>query len=194
MKSTGSDRDWLSRASLMETTWESLSSWTMSSILGRWIWILFCRETRAGWERFKRLAKKQSKLLIQVKKTILEQVGRSNKFKYGYQIPNTYVEALLLDKQNGNSKWQEAVTLELSSIDEYQTFKDNGRAIFKGKEILNAPQGYKKIRVHLVFDVKHDGRHKARLVADGHLTQLPVESVYSSVVSLRSLRIFSFLN
>ena len=63
----------------------------------------------------------------------------------------------------------------------------------KGK-VVNAPEGYKKFRVHLVFDVKHDGRHKSCLVADGHLTGEPIESVYSSVVSLRSLRIVSFLN
>ena len=46
------------------------------------------------------------------------------------------------------------------------------------------PKGYQKIRVHLVYAVKHDGRHKARLVADGHLTEVPVDSVYSGVVSM----------
>ena len=46
---------------------------------------------------------------------------------------------------------------------------------------------YKKIRVHLVYDVKHDGRHKARLVAGGHLTDVPMESVYSGVVLLCGL-------
>ena len=55
------------------------------------------------------------------------------------------------------------------------------------------PQGYKKIRTHLIYAVKHDGRHKARMVADGHLTDIPVESVYSGVVSLRGLRIVMFL-
>jgi Reverse transcriptase (RNA-dependent DNA polymerase) len=44
-----------------------------------------------------------------------------------------------------------------------------------------------------VYDVKHDGRHKARLVAGGHLTDTPVDSVYSSVVSLRGLRMVIFL-
>ena len=57
--------------------------------------------------------------------------------------------------------------LELQQIDEYNTFEDKGKAIYKGKDILNAPTGYKNIRVHLIYDVKHDGRHKARLVADG---------------------------
>ncbi len=49
------------------------------------------------------------------------------------------------------------------------------------------------IRVHLVFDVKHDRRHNARLVADGPLTEVPVNSVYFGVVSLRGLRLMIFL-
>ena len=48
---------------------------------------------------------------------------------------------------------------------------------------------FKKIRVHLVFTVKHDRRHKSRLVADGHLTNVPLESVYAGVVSILGLRI-----
>ena len=48
--------------------------------------------------------------------------------------------------------------------------------------------------MHLIFDVKHDGRHKARLVADGHLTEIPLDSVYSGVVSLRGFRIVLFLS
>jgi Reverse transcriptase (RNA-dependent DNA polymerase) len=51
----------------------------------------------------------------------------------------------------------------------------------------------KRIRVHIVYDVKHDGRHKARLVADGHLTDIPLDSVYSGVVSLRGFRLVLFL-
>jgi len=57
----------------------------------------------------------------------------------------------------------------------------------KNGKLSNPPPGYQKIRVHMIYDVKHDGRHKARLVADGHLTGIPVESVYSGVVSLKSL-------
>ena len=52
----------------------------------------------------------------------------------------------------------------------------------------------KKIRVHIVFAVKHDGRHKSRLVADGHLTDVPLESVYAGVVSIQGLRICIRLN
>ena len=49
--------------------------------------------------------------------------------------------------------------------------------------------GFKTIRLHLVFACKHDGRHKARLVADGHLTDVPVNSVYAGVISLHGLRL-----
>lgn len=66
--------------------------------------------------------------------------------------------------------------------------------VFKGQGYKAEPSpGYKVIRVHLIYDVKHDGRHKARLVADGHLTDVPDDSVYLSVVSLHGLCILLFL-
>ena len=58
---------------------------------------------------------------------------------------------------------------------------------------MNPPKGYHRIKVHLVFAVKFDGRHKARLVADGHLTPEPIENIYSGVVFLRNLRLVIFL-
>ena len=49
------------------------------------------------------------------------------------------------------------------------------------------------ITLHLVYAVKHDERYKSRIVAGGHLTGTPMESVYSGVVSLRGVRIVIFL-
>ena len=46
---------------------------------------------------------------------------------------------------------------------------------------------------NLVFCVEFDGRHQARLVADGHLTPEPVENFCSGIVSLRNLRLVIFL-
>ena len=63
----------------------------------------------------------------------------------------------------------------------------------KHKKVMNPPNGYHKIKLHLVFAVKFDGRHKARLVADGHLTPESIENIYSGVVSLRNLRLVIFL-
>ena len=53
--------------------------------------------------------------------------------------------------------------------------------------------GYNKIRVHLIYDIKHDMRHKTRCVSNGHLTEIPLDSVYSRVVSLHGLRMMIFL-
>ena len=58
---------------------------------------------------------------------------------------------------------------------------------------MNSPKRYHQIKVHLVFAVKFDGRHKARLVADGLLSPEPIENIYSGVVSLRYLRLVIFL-
>ena len=46
-----------------------------------------------------------------------------------------------------------------------------------------------QIRCHLVFDIKMDSTHKARLVAGGHTTEVVEMSNYSSVVSRESVRI-----
>ena len=43
------------------------------------------------------------------------------------------------------------------------------------------------------FDSKHDGRQKARLVAGGHLTETSVDPDCSSVVSLRGMRLLTFI-
>ena len=44
-----------------------------------------------------------------------------------------------------------------------------------------------KIQCHMIFAVKHDRCHKARLVAGEHLTILAIESVYSGAVSIYSI-------
>ena len=98
------------------------------------------------------------------------------------------------DSENKNSKWYDAIKLEMESMIEYKVFKKWDKAILgKHKKVMNPPKGYHRSKVHLVFAVKFDGRHKARLVADGHLTSEPVENIYSGVVSLRNRRLVIFL-
>lgn len=138
-----------------------------------------------GWKRFKRIAKRQKKLFRMANQAKLRSYNSAPKFKYGFEVPRDYKHAMWLDKRNGNTKWSDATQLEMSQLDDYSTFRDVGKTI---------PDGHKKIRVHLVYDVKHDGRHKARLVADGHLTDIPTESVYSGVVSLRGIRLLTFIS
>ena len=104
------------------------------------------------------------------------------KYKFGFRIPQHSKEALELNKDSNNNLWAQAICNELNQTHEYKTFKNLGKGV-------SPPTGYKRICVHFVFDVKHDGCHKARLVADGHLTDEPEDTIYSSIVSLQSLRL-----
>ena len=132
------------------------------------------------------LAHQQKKMLGEVNLAKLRQYNKRAKFKYGYEVPNNYKHAVEIDEWNGNTCWQDATRTELESMESYQVFKDHG---FKA----TLPPDYKVIQVHLIYDVKYDGRHKARLVADGNFTDIPNNSVFSSIVSLRGLQILLFL-
>ena len=146
-----------------------------------------------GLKHLKRYAKTSKRLIRAVNQSRINQVRASARYQHGFQVPKGYNDAIRLDKENSNTHWQDAMDLELSQIHEYKVFKDTGKAQFhSGKAVT--PDGFQKIRVHFVYAVKHDGRFKARLVADGHLTKEPVESIYSGVVSLRSLRMVVFLS
>ena len=147
-----------------------------------------------GWKRFRHLTKKEEQLTRAIKQSKIRQVRHAKKYMFGFLIPRNHTEALEFDKANNNSKWYDATKAELDSIHSYEVFQKHEKAQYdKQKKVINAPPGYQKIRVHLIFAVKYDGIHKARLVADGHLTPEPVESIYSGVVSLRNLKLVIFL-
>ena len=141
-----------------------------------------------GWKSLKRLAKRAKLVTRLIKQAKLRSFRLKPKYKYGVEVPRDYNHALQMDKRNGNTRWQDANKLEHVKLKEYDVFIDKGK--FHTSKI---PQGYKKISVHTIFDVKHDLQHRARVVANGHLTDIPLESVYSGVVSLRGLRTVVFL-
>ena len=146
-----------------------------------------------GSKHLKRYAKTSKRLIRAVKQSRIRQVRASARYQHGFQVPKDYNDAIRLDKENSDTHWQDAMDHELTHIHEYKVFKDTGKAQFhNGKAVT--PDGFQKIRVHFVYAVKHDGRFKARLVADGHLPKEPVESIFSGVVSLRSLRMVVFLS
>ena len=93
-----------------------------------------------------------------------------------------------LDAAVGNNKWAVAHQLQMEQIREYEVFIDKG--IYHMSKI---PRGFQQIQVHVCWNCKYDGRHKCHLVRNGNLTDVPVDSVYSGVVSLRRLRMCLFL-
>ena len=139
-----------------------------------------------GWKRCKPYVKNRKKFARMAHQAKLKNFRNKPVYMYGYQVPRNHAEAVFIDEKNGNTKWQDAEKLEISQLNEYDTFKSLGL----GAPI---PEGHQKIPCHMIYAVKHDGRHKARFVAGGHRTETPTESVYSGVVSLQGIRLVSFI-
>ena len=148
-------------------------------------------EWHAYWPslKLKKFAKNSKKLMR------LQYAAKRHSYKnapiwqYGYQVPHDHAEAVRIDEANGNTKWQDSEKLEKDQMMELNTFVDKGH-----KNVARKPgPEYTQIDLHIVYAVKHDGRHKSRIVAGGHMTATPLESVYSGVVSLRGVRMVIFL-
>jgi hypothetical protein len=135
-----------------------------------------------GWKSLKRIASRTVLFARMQRQYKLERERNGPCYKFGVLLPHSRKDAIKLDEANQNTKWQDSLRLEMDQIDAYNTFKDTGPR-------TPPPRDYLFIRVHFVFDVKHDLRRKSRLVAGGHMTAPPKDSVYSGVVTLRSLRL-----
>lgn len=106
--------------------------------------------------------------------------------KFGIKIPKTYEDCIHIDRENGNTHWQDAIcNKEVTKV----------QVAF---QILNGgtdppPVFQQEIQCHLVYDIEmEDFQRKARLVAGGHMTDSPPAYVScASVVSRESVRINS---
>jgi hypothetical protein len=101
--------------------------------------------------------------------------------KFGVEVPKSWDDCVMLDKENDNTLWQDAVRKEMKNV----------RIAF---QILNdadaIPPTYQEIRCPMIFDVKmEDFQYKLRFVASGHTTYTPHAMTYASVVSRESVRI-----
>ena len=139
-----------------------------------------------GWKQFKKYAKRTKVLTRLVNQAKLHSYRTAPFYQHGYLVPRNHDQAMDLDAKNNNTFWADSELLELSQIIDYNTFRDQGLH-------MPGPADHKKITVHFAYAVKHDGRHKARLVAGGHLTETPLDSVYSSVATIRGIRMIMFL-
>ena len=82
--------------------------------------------------------------------------------KFGIEVPSTVKHALEIDQENGNHLWADAISKEKAGVKP---------AFWLLNDDDPDPVGYQKIWCHMIFDIKmEDFRHKARLVAGGHMT------------------------
>ena len=121
-----------------------------------------------GWKRLKSHVLQMRRLNVLIEKAKAKAKSKKNlgdpnycRMKYGIRVPRNYKEAMMLDKLNGNRKWGDAVDKEMSKIKSYKTATSLGKG-------AKTPEGYHRITVHMVFDVKSSGVHKVRLVAAGN--------------------------
>ena len=125
------------------------------------------------------MLKKRQLIISKVKARAARYLKRNE--KYGIKIPRNMNEARILDEENGNTLWQDAIAKELANVS--VAFKIIG-------DTDEIPRGYQFVICHMIFDVKvEDFRRKARLVAGGHMTKAPAAVTYASVVSRESVRI-----
>ena len=136
------------------------------------------------WKWANRYLKNKKKFLRLSRQVFLSKQKTGPVYKFGVQVPRNTKEALLLDKQNKNELWKEAIAKEMNKIVEFQVFRKSA----DGKP----PPGYKKIPCHMIYDVKFDGRRKARFVAGGHLTDDPGEDAYAGVIAPEAVRLGMF--
>ena len=71
-----------------------------------------------GWKHLKRYAKTSKRLIRAVKQSRIRQVRASAPYQHGFQVPRDYNDAMRLDKENGNTHWQDAMDLDLTQIHE----------------------------------------------------------------------------
>ena len=98
-------------------------------------------------------------------------------------MPNTVKEAILIDKDNGDTLWWDAIRKEMKNV------RPAFKVFEKRKEEI--PIGYQHIKCHIISDIKlgDNFRRKASLVGRGHTTTAPESITYSYVVSRESVRI-----
>ena len=129
----------------------------------------------------KDIIKDPDKIMTALKTSVKKK--KEIKFKFGVQVPNNMGQARELDEINNDKQWDGAVQSELRSINGHSTF-----IVLEEDEPL--PDGYTQIPYHFVFDVKFDGRRKARLVTEGHRApEVDKEESYSGVVGIETIRV-----
>lgn len=176
---TGKTAGWLLEVLWKEgnTTWETLSAMRDMNMpaCADYAVKMGLAEEPAFKFWVKHAMKKRDRLIKKVFKR-----RRSNRWKYGIQVPQNVNEAYDLDKKNGNTFWSDAIAKEMKSV----------QVAFK---VLDAgappPETHKEIPLIMIFDVKMDFTRKARLVAGGHTTKPPETLTYASVVSRDSVRL-----
>ncbi len=126
-------------------------------------------------DRINRLEQKKT---INIRRLSCNKINEKKKrrVKFGIKIPNSVREALILDSENKNSLWADAIKKEMAALGKagvFQYISPN----------YCIPNGYQYAPLRIIFEVKQeDLRRKAQMVAGGHVVDSTMYESYSSVV------------
>ena len=117
--------------------------------------------------------KKLERIISLVRRRNTRYLKRNEKF--GIDLPKNVKEALQLEKENGNTLWDDAIATEMKNVKVSFKILDDGEM---------APQDHQFVKCHMIFDIKMENlKRKARMVVGGHMTTSPAAVTYESVVS-----------
>jgi hypothetical protein len=111
---------------------------------------------------------------------------KKREYKYGLEVPKSWKDILRIDKAAGNTTWQDAVSKEVGALIQHQCFD------FKSPD-YKPPKEYQFCRLHFVYEIKPDLRHKARLVCDGSRVDPRGLSTRATVVKSISVRLLDII-
>ena len=109
-------------------------------------------------------------------------------FKYGVYIPRNVEEAKRVDKENGNTLWQDAIIKEISALWSMKTFK-----LLTKEQRARLKEDYQYAPLRCIFDIKETGRRKARIVIGGHVIDTTGHDTYASTMKTISARLLMLL-
>ena len=108
-----------------------------------------------GW-RWARKMLQTNKRFARAVKMLKGQIKDGPKYKFGFQVPWNRQEARQLDKENGNTLWEDAERAEIQQLLEFKTF----RILPKGEKSFPGMEKYTYVPLHFVYDIKFDLRQK----------------------------------
>lgn len=134
----------------------------------------------------KRFTRRERIQLRRVDKKALPNTKSKREFKYGIEIPRSWKDILRLDSAANNTLWQDAVKKEIGALIQHQCFD------FKPPG-FKPPSDFQYCRLHFVYEVKSDLRHKARLVCNGSQVDPRGLSTRATVVKTVSVRLLDLI-
>ena len=139
------------------------------------------------WKQLLRYVKNIKKMKHLLKYAKAKQCQNTVKIKFGMNITRGHKELKIFDADNGNTNWKDADLLKIKKIYNFDPFNSIGPAT--GARI---PPGHANIQVNFIFEYKQDGRYKSQMVVSGKIMGHNLDTYYSSVISLRSMRTVIF--